>query len=543
MSNGYIDKKFLVIDDFPEFRRLIRRMLESLGIKDIDEDGNGYSVIQKMKAKAYDIILCDYNLGQGKKDGQQILEEAKHRGLIRYSTIFIMLTAENTMPMVMGAVEYQPDDYLIKPITKEILMRRLEKLTKRKADLEAVEKAIRKNEYTHAIALCDELVGTNPKNILEYLRLKSELCITVGRYDEANAVFEEVLSMRDITWAKMGRGKVHFLSGEYLKAQEIFQTITEENKTYMEAYDWLAKALEELGSPEEARQALIMATEISPKAILRHQSIGRISYKIEDYDTAEEAFKSAITIGKNSCFKSPTDYTGLAKALVKKDSSEEALAVLGNARNEFKGDKEALLQTVLTEGIVFKNMNREEEAKKAVQEAAKLSEGLSGKIPVDAAMDMAKACFEMGEKEAGMKFVQNVIRNNHDDNKIVRMVRDVFRDANLEDEGENIIASTRAEILRLNNEGVGLAESGRLEEAIEYFEKALKGFPENKIINANAAQVLMMHMKKNGKDDQRLYKVSQYLDRIKKSDPSFDRYRQLLNMYEQITTSGMELKT
>ena len=73
------------------------------------------------------------------------------------------------------------------------------------------------------------------------------------------------------------------------------------------------------------------------------------------------------------------------------------------------------------------------------------------------------------------------------------------------------------------------------EEAIEYFKKAAGGLPESKVINANAAQALMMHIQKNGTNEQHIYQASQYLERVKKIDPSFDKYQKLLNMYEKIT--------
>lgn len=534
MAIDYKHKKILIIDDFSSFRRLMVRMLESLGAKEIDDAYSGDSAIQKMKVKAYDIVLCDYNLGHDKKDGQQILEEAKHRGLIRYSSIFVMLTAENTMPMVMGAVEYQPDDYLIKPITKEMITRRLEKIIKRKTDFEDIENAVRNKEYIRAITLCDDRAKNNLRYMLEYLRMKSDLCMTIGRYDEAASVFEEVLSMREIPWAKVGMGKVHFHKGEYLKAKDVFQSVLDNNKTYMEAYDWLAKALQELGALGEAQQVLLTATGISPKAILRHQTIGDISSKIGDYDAAAVAFKSAIAIGKHSCFKSPSYYTGLVKTMIKKGSPDEALSVLGNARNEFKGNREALFQTVSMEGIVYKGINREADARKAIQEATRLLEKLSGKVPVEATMDLAKVCFDLGEKEKGMQFMQNIVRNNHDNDKVLGMVQGVFKDSHLEEEGAKIIAATKNEVIQLNNEGVRLIEESKLKEAIEYFEKAAKGLPENKIINANAAQALMMYMQKSGTTEQYIERASQYLDRIKSIDPSYDKYQKLLNMYEKV---------
>jgi len=537
MSNDLKNKKFLIVDDFLTFRQAMKQMLVSIGGNDIDTADSGENAIREMEMKSYDIILCDYNLGTGKKDGQQVLEETKHRNLVKYSSIFIMLTAENTMPMVMGAVEYQPDDYLIKPISKEVLRSRIERVLKKKADFEDIEKAIDNKEYMSAIALCDERVTKNPGNMLEYLRLKSNLCLTIGRYDDATEVFEMVLSMREIPWARMGLGKVHFFTGGYLKAKEIFQSIIEENRTFMEAYDWLAKTLHELGSLEEAQKILLRATEISPKAIVRHQKIGKISQEINDHDTAEEAFRSAIDIGKHSCFKSPVEYAGLAKSLLKKDSPEEALSVLGTARNEFRGNRDALLQTAVTEGIVYKETNREEEARKVIDEAAKILNGMSGTIPVEATMDLAKVCFDMGDKETGTKLMRDIVRNNHDNEQVINMVQDVFTDATLEDEGQKIISSTREEIIRLNNKGVRLVEDEKYEEAIEYFKKAAGGLPDNKIINANAAHALLIYMDKKGTNDQYIYQVLQYLEKVKMIDPSDEKYQKLLNLYEKITTS------
>jgi tetratricopeptide (TPR) repeat protein len=491
-----------------------------------------------MQDKAYDVILCDYNLGPGKKDGQQVLEEAKYREFIRYSTIFIMLTAENTMAMVMGAFEYQPDDYLIKPINNAVLFSRIETIMKRKADFEDIEEAISNKEYMHAISLCGKHAKNNPKNILEYMRLKSNLCLTIGRYDEATAVYEKVLSMRELPWAKMGMGKVYFLTKSYVQAKEVFQSIIEDNKTFMEAYDWLAKTLKEMESMEEAQKVLLAASELSPKAILRHQAIGEISYEIKDYDIAEEAFKSAIEIGHNSCFKGPSEYTGLAKTFLKKDSSEEALSILSNAREEFKGNNSAILQTAITEGVAYKELARDEEAEKAVDEAAKLLDSLSSKIPVEATMDLAKVCFKLGKKEKGVEFMQNVVRNYHDNEKIIQKVQDVFDEAELQEEGKIIISSTKSEIVELNNKGVGLVQEGKLEEAIEYFKKAASGLPESKIINTNAAQAIIMHMKEKGANDQHMYQALQYLDRVKKIDPSYKQYQSLLNLYEKLASSS-----
>ena len=101
-------KIVLVVDDFFNFRLTMKNMLRSFGMNYIDDATTGEEAIRKLALRRYDIILCDYNLGHG-KSGRQILEEAKFRGYINYSSVFIMVTAENTLEMIMGAAEYEPD--------------------------------------------------------------------------------------------------------------------------------------------------------------------------------------------------------------------------------------------------------------------------------------------------------------------------------------------------------------------------------------------------------------------------------------------------
>lgn len=64
-------------------RSLMRSMVTAYGAADIDPVINGEEAVKAMESKRYDIVLCDYNRG----DGQQVLEEAKHRNLLPCSTI------------------------------------------------------------------------------------------------------------------------------------------------------------------------------------------------------------------------------------------------------------------------------------------------------------------------------------------------------------------------------------------------------------------------------------------------------------------------
>src|SRR3989338_8410747 len=227
----FAGKSFLIFDDFPGMRSMLREMLRTFGTKNIDTVTNGKEAIACLEKNKYDVVLCDYNLGSG-KNGQHILEEAKFRGLIGLATAWIIITAEKTADLVFGAAEYMPDDYIIKPVNESTMRSRLEKVLARK----------------------------------EMLRIKTGTLLTMGRYDRAQQEFEQILAKRDIPWAKTGLGKATFYKGDLAKAQQLFREVISGNPAYLEAHDWLAKSHEAAGELDEAQHALTRCTELSPNS-------------------------------------------------------------------------------------------------------------------------------------------------------------------------------------------------------------------------------------------------------------------------------------
>lgn len=530
------DKKILVIDDFSQMRSSMRKMVQSFSATDIDDAANGEDAVKKIARNKYDIVLCDYSLGEG-KDGQQVLEESKHCNLLKYSTIFMMITAETSTDMVMGAVEYYPDDYLTKPFTKEVLGKRLEKLIERKSDFGDIEAAIHKKQLDRAVALCDEHIARQPKNLLEFFRLKADLCLRTGAYDQAEAVYEKVLAARAVPWAVMGMAKVHFCRGCYQQSQELLRDLLETNDAHVEAHDLLARCYEKLGEHEQAQESLARAAELSPKSVLRQKALGEIAHRNGDLDVAEKSFSRVIRLGKHSIYKSPSDYANLSKVFVDKDSPSQALKVLGNLQKEYKHDTNAEILSHAMQGIAYKKMNRDEDAKQAMAAAGGLYDKAGGKVPLEVSMDMANAYLTLDEKEKGNAMIKEIVRNHHDDEEILQRIEGIFEGADLGEEGKRIISSTRDEIVGINNKGVTLVKEKKLREAIDFFDKAANGLPENKIINMNAAQAIIMQMEQNGRDDKLLYQARQYLDRVQRLEPANAEYQNLAKRYKAIVTA------
>lgn len=537
LDNLLNKKRYLVVDDYGDMRSALRSMLSLFGVTEIDNAKNGIEAIHKMEFNKYDVVLCDYNLGPG-QDGQQVLEEARHRKLISIGTAFIMITAENTSGMVMGAIEYEPDSYLYKPFTKDLLRSRLEKVLTKKADLKPIEQALEKKDYPKAILLLDQRIDNQPKNLGELLRLKAETCLRSGADDEAAAVYDQVLAVRELTWARMGLGKVQYNRKEYETAKQTFQNLIEANAQYTAAYDWLARCMKALGDLPGSQEVLANAIKLSPKAILRQQELGEIAMENKDFNTAEIAFNQAVKLGRHSIHKHPKIYVNLAESKVSNDENKSkihAFKVIEQMRRDFRGDKEAEVYAALTSTKLHRELGNETKALESMIQAEQLFDEYGAENNPQLTLTMAKLQANLGNEERAKDLFQTTIKNNHDDDEFLRNVEKALNESGMTESASELIATTRREIIALNNKGVGLVSNGNIEEAIGLFEQAADGMSGNKTINLNAAKVMIMHMERHGLEVQYLAKARQYLERVQQLDPDYKSLPKLLLRLNNLT--------
>lgn len=527
--------KILIVDDFSQMRSTCRRMLAEFDPDEVDDSSNGNDAIEKMRRKSYDIVLCDYNLGTD-KDGQQILEEARHEAILDYASIFMMITGENTKAMVMAAVEYEPDDYLTKPFTKEVLLKRLQRLIYRKQGLHEVGKALADKDFNLALSLCDSLIDQYPKNTISLLKAKGSILYQVEDFTQAAKLYQGVLDEYSLPWANMGLGKVHFECEEYTQAKQIFSDLINESPNQVEAYDWLAKTLAALGETEQAQLILQKASELSPQVLIRRQLLADMAIKNGDMEVAEIASKAAVKLSKGSSFKRPEDFTNLAKILVDQKHDQRALRCLQQGRENFANQTDAMLRLSVSESQVHHKVNRETQAKKSLEKAMDRLKrrGEEDEISGPTSLEIAEACLSYGDTEAGMDIMLEVVENNHENKDLIDRAREAFDKAGLAEEGEMMMQKTIARIADINNQGAKLANEGKLEQAIELFVNAAKKLPSNIVINLNATQALVLDLQKNGCNLDRLEQCQKYLNNVKLLDATDKRYRRLLKQFQAL---------
>lgn len=525
-------RRFLVVDDFDSMRNILRELLRRCGARNIDVAANGPDAITAVMRNRYDVVLCDYHLGRG-KNGQQVLEECRSKKLIGPATVWAMITAEKTSDMVMCAAEHQPDDYLIKPLTEAMLTSRLSRLVARKSLMSSIETAVRAKEYTRAIALCDKRLAEEPVNDAQVARQRCELLILLGDYERAKEGFERQLAIRDTPWAMVGLAKLHFREKEYAKARVLLEQALEQNRTYIEGYDCLAQTLTQMGEHQEAQAVLTRATMLSPNSPSRQQALGEVSLQCQDLDVAEQAYRKAVNLGVNSDLKTPKAYLGLAKVHTEKGNTKEAFSVLGRLTQDIPGD-DAKFQAKAAEVRVHAKNGDHEAVQRCAEELASRMQTISTDLPPATTLELAETLLELGHKEMGSQFIQQVVLNNHDDDTLVSHAEQLFQQAGMTEEGAQILDSTRSEAIEIMNKGVSLATHGKIDEGIQFLRDAKALMPNSPRLLLNLAYLLITRMESSGRHSAMVTEARRYIEQAKKYTHDQQRCGKLLAKLERL---------
>lgn len=330
-------KSYLVIDDFSIVHRMLRDMLRKLGAQTVDMVKNGGDAIALLREKRYDVVLCDYNFSEG-PNGQQILEEARHRDLVGLTCIWIMVSSEKAVETVMGAAEMAPDGYILKPLTDSLLLARLNRAWDRKQAFTAIERAYAERDYLHAAALCDQTLARAPVHAMDLLRMKASLLLKANQVPAARRVYEQALALREQVWAKAGLARIDSLEGRHAAARDRLREIVRDYPSYLDAHDLLAQTLQHLGETAEALSVLQQAARLSPHSVLRQQRLGDVASPLGATDIAEQAYRVSIAVGEYSVMRSPDAHLGLARLYGKTGRTQAALDLLAETRQNFLGE-------------------------------------------------------------------------------------------------------------------------------------------------------------------------------------------------------------
>jgi DNA-binding response OmpR family regulator len=486
----YEKKRCLVVDDLTEVRALYKRMLRSFGVRDLDTAATADQTMELCNNHNYGMIICDYNLDDS-RDGQQILEELRHMQMLKYTTLFIIITAETSREMVLGAIENQPDDYITKPISQKLMRTRLDRALLKHEDLFAIKLCMDSKNFSKAIKLCDEKIQNKHRYGLDCIRYKAQICIMMGKPEEARKIYIAILQKKDHAWAKIGLARALMACEDMDDIEPLLKEILKKDHRYIEAHDLLADYYEKTNQPEKAQEATEQATALSPKSITRHRRLAKLAEKNGDDATCLKAYEESIRWNYNSCHATPEDYLSLARKTVDVakvstpreavDKTKKALGLLERMQRRFPKRKNKV-KSHFIESQLYACQGKEKFAQSLLQQAEVDYDILDPK-DVDARLDYACAHIMSGDKQKAYKELHLLSKEKQVSTEVLKRIDRISE--------EPISLAGKSCASDLSKKGIGAYQAREYDKSIQIFSDALKMFPNHVGVNLNLVQVII----------------------------------------------------
>ena len=526
-----IGARALVIDRASEMRAALGTGLAEFGVDNIDYVGKPADALARINAHDYDVVLCEYDLGQG-FDGLHLFESCQQHQLLKPSCIFMMITGERRLAQVMGAVELVPDGYLLKPFSGAEFANRLDRALRHKAGFRRIDSAVRSGDYMGAVAACDREIMLRPNEAPEFQRMKGHLLLMMSEFASAEKTYRQAMSQRAAPWAQMGLGKALFGQKNYSGARTCFEAVRSQHELMIQAYDWLARVQNAQGEPRVAQTTLAAALQRSPLVAQRQRTMGRLAERNGELPQAEASLGQALELSRGSFWREPAIYGELGRVQIARGDVGAARRTLQRLRADFKGDAAAEVVGTLVEAAAFE---AQEDHKKSTQLFNSACEQLDAMEDVAASvlLEASRHSYARHQPERGEHFARAALRSAHDDSEVLASVEGIYQAQGDPETGRNLIESATRDIADINNLAVSAARAGDLEKAAEHFITGLQAAKGNVQVLLNAVNTLLSCVNRDGWNERYMTLVHQYLLRVRRLDPANGKARQLNDAYRR----------
>lgn len=536
------DKRVLIIEDQKPFQVMLKGLLLNLGAKEVEAKRTGEAGIAAYARRPFDIMLVDYNLGRG-KNGRQVLEELKHRGLLKEDTIFFIITGDNTRPMVLSALEHQPDDYLTKPFSHRVLRSRLVRAYKRRMWLKDVFRTLYRQDYPACIAACQRHIDSQSRYATYCQKLQIELFSKTRQFELAEQAIKQVLLEANQPWVQLKLAELRLLQNRPQEALEITEAVLKKLPNAIEAQDIKTQSFLLLENLEEALESARQSINMAPFSIARQTQLANIARANGDYEIAKQSMNNVLQIARTSVFRNVQHLCNYLRAIL--DAAEHAETRQKVAKYQTEATMElqrarydenvvyselpfATIESVLVSRIDAFN-GRLREAQQLLNRAVgdELAQGKP--IPHELLADVIIVLLDLGEFEKAQELAASSECEGVLDNYTQRLLQ----------ERQELAAKTEAAFREIHQQGIKLYEQRSYKEALATFKEAQQLAPLNSGAALNYIQTAVSYCQNTGKVELAILKREcancfKTLQGLPLSDSHKQRYDYLLTQTETL---------
>ncbi|MDO7641615.1 MAG: response regulator [Reinekea forsetii] len=530
-------KKALVVDDFANVRQSITAMLEDLGFVTVHEASDGDSATKLVRESKYDLVLCDFNLGLG-RDGMRLLEEWRRLKLMPEDTIFVLITGETSRSVVISAIEFQPDDYLAKPFTLDVLSVRLGRWFERRKVLLPMLVSIDKKDWKAVANTAKSIDESYPRYRSTAQKHYVEALIRQKKMAEAETFLFDVLEKRYQCWAQTALHRIELLQKKLETAEIGLKAVLELDPNELIAYDYLVDSLVQQEKDEEAQTWLEEVISRAPRSIDRQLKLVKVAQTNLNFRRANQAQKDILNLATDTMHESVGLFQNYIKNLKdealssdntrKRDIEKEIVFTAKRMQQSFAADFNAEL---FTRGVEIQDA-KDVPAIKTTQDLDELYNDIINAVDrliPETALFMAELYYSQ--------------ERFNDADEMIRAFKICFSDQpefiEILDalQAEPISLILRSEAKVLNGQGMELYDQEKYPESVRFFEKALKVSPRHPGIVLNFVQAHLHMMEARGKNDQTTAMCLETISRLfylSEEHYQYPRYKKLLDNVEKL---------
>ena len=525
----------LIIDPNPGMRSGLQGMLTTCGVTKIEHAISSGNAIRHLQARNFDLILCEYDLGEG-QDGQQLLEDLRHNKIISLSTLFFMVTAERSLEKVVSAAELAPNDYLLKPFAADALLDRIGRAVEKRTAFATLHALMASGKWQAAIEACTAGEALKNRYMSDFKRLRAELHVTRGEPQLAEPIYADLVTERAVGWARLGLAKALFLQNKLTESIRLLSDLIADNPKFMDAYDWLAKAHAASGQLPDAKSVLENAVAISPHAVRRLRTLGEVALESGDVVAAEKAFQKVISKARYSEFRDPEDHVQLVKTLIRKGDTTQAATIIRDLDKSLGGLAKTKACHAISSAMLFSQTG---EPARAATELAKAVEACRDSIGLSTELKMTLAanCLEHEMDDGAAEIMLDVMNNAASPAAHEKAVQ-LFAQAGRTDLAERVAAESRHVVVGLVSAGADKARTGDYRGAVTLMMEAVGKLPENPQVVFNAAVAVLKYLDNLGWDERLGAQARTLIDTARRLDAANPRLAALSALYQKIQSAS-----
>lgn len=504
--------------------------------------------IENNFGKGYDIILCEFELGDN-RTAQELLEEIRRKRLVPLGCIFIMISSEQQRDRVMSVLEFAPDAYILKSEnTPDMVERRIAEAIADREELLPIYTAIDQRNLDEALRLSNTYIEEKKRLLQKVKRLRGFIYLELRDYENARRSYEDLLQAdekRDAgqAYAKNGLAQSLFHLGRQGEAEQILREVTEEHPDYMQGYDSLSELLLGSGRAAEAQQVMQQAVDRSPKRYDRQQLLALTAIENEDYATSRDALMKVTREGKYLSTNHPSNYALLAESQLEMGNFDDAMRALRDAGSFFKNTEHAKTAEFCNASMEHAIHSRKGDAKQAeaaLKKAVELHQsGNSDFSSVNGRLqaNFAVQCFAAGHTEVAEKALETALQTSSRGAETVRKVA-AKKLSERPDMLQSLMATTekaQRALTQTLDSVLTLFKGGSIDEALRIIESMVRDSPNNPEILAKAAQISLMYIDHTGFDKVRFDYANDLIGRIQRLSPDSKHVRILQLLSDRVS--------